>query len=65
MTDERLEQIIGNLLRTGVVLAAAVVLAGGVWYLAAQRPEVVDYRHFRPAMRGLRALRRMTALRPL
>ncbi len=33
-TDERLEQVLGNLLRVGVLLAAAVVLAGGVVYLA-------------------------------
>ncbi len=33
-TDERLEQVLGHLLRAGVLLAAAVVLAGGVIYLA-------------------------------
>jgi uncharacterized membrane protein len=32
-TDERLEQVLGNLLRSGVLLAAAVVLAGGILYL--------------------------------
>jgi uncharacterized membrane protein len=31
--DERVEDIIGNLLRAGVVLAAAVVLTGGVFYV--------------------------------
>ena len=31
MTDERMDRIIGNLLRAGVVLAAAVVLAGEIW----------------------------------
>lgn len=46
MTDTRLEQIVGNLLRTGVVLAAAVVLAGGIWYLATQGTAQADYRHF-------------------
>jgi uncharacterized membrane protein len=46
MTDFRLEQIVGNLLRAGVVLAAAVVLAGGVWYLAEQGAERVDYHSF-------------------
>ena len=30
MTDERVEQILGLLLRAGVILAAAVVLAGGL-----------------------------------
>jgi uncharacterized membrane protein len=32
-TDERVEQIIGDLLRVGVVLAALVVAVGGVLYL--------------------------------
>jgi hypothetical protein len=42
MTDPRMDTIIGKLLRSGVTAAAAVVLAGGVWYLAdsgAARPE--------------------------
>jgi uncharacterized membrane protein len=46
MTDRRLEQIVGNLLRTGVALAAAVVLAGGIWYLAAHGASRPDYRRF-------------------
>jgi uncharacterized membrane protein len=32
-TDEQVEQFLGNLLRGGVLLAAAVVLFGGVLYL--------------------------------
>jgi uncharacterized membrane protein len=32
-TDSKIEQIVGNLLRTGVMLAAVVVAAGGVLYL--------------------------------
>jgi uncharacterized membrane protein len=32
-TEARFEQFLGNLLRTGVLLAAAVVLLGGVVYL--------------------------------
>jgi uncharacterized membrane protein len=32
-SDERVEQVVGNLLRVGVVLSALVVLAGGVCYL--------------------------------
>jgi len=31
--DQRIEVIIGTLLRTGVILAAAVVLIGGMLYL--------------------------------
>ena len=32
-SDERVEQVMGNLLRAGVILAAAVVLVGGTFYL--------------------------------
>jgi uncharacterized membrane protein len=32
-TDERVEQVIGNLLRAGVIAAALVVFGGGVCYL--------------------------------
>jgi uncharacterized membrane protein len=56
-TDERLEIIIGNMLRTGVILAAAVVLGGGFLYVAkyhAQRPQ---YQIFRGEPSGLRSVR--------
>jgi uncharacterized membrane protein len=33
-TDERVERVLGNLLRAGVVLASIVVLVGGILYLA-------------------------------
>ena len=49
MTDTRLEQIVGNLLRAGVILAASVVLAGGIWYLAANGGTREDYRVFHGA----------------
>lgn len=32
-TDQRVEEIVGNLLRGGVIVAAIVVLAGGFVYL--------------------------------
>ena len=32
-TDERVENILGNLLRIGVVVSGLVVLAGGIFYL--------------------------------
>ncbi|MGD1210906.1 MAG: DUF1634 domain-containing protein [Candidatus Acidiferrales bacterium] len=47
MSEERFEGLIGNLLRAGVILAAAVVLTGGVLYLAkygAQRPQYQAFR---------------------
>jgi uncharacterized membrane protein len=45
-TDERVEWVIGTLLRWGVILAAAVVLAGGVMYLARYGSTIPDYRVF-------------------
>ena len=47
-TDERLDQILGNLLRFGVLLAGVVVLAGGVGYLIRHGDEEMpSYREFR------------------
>lgn len=48
MDDKRLEDIIGNLLRTGVLLAAAVVFAGGVAYLVQHGHNHIHYRVFAP-----------------
>jgi uncharacterized membrane protein len=56
MTDQRMDATIARLLRTGVVLAAALVLAGGVAYVASSGRTVPDYRQFNPEMLGLRAL---------
>jgi uncharacterized membrane protein len=46
MNDQRLETMIGRLLQAGVLLAAAVVFAGGVAYLAQHANTKVDFRHF-------------------
>ena len=56
MTDERLELIVANLLRTGVILAAVVVLIGGVWYLAGAGEAPRDYHHFHPMVHGVKAI---------
>jgi uncharacterized membrane protein len=45
--DHRIEVILGNLLRFGVLLSAAVVLAGGCVYLSHHAHEKADYRIFR------------------
>jgi uncharacterized membrane protein len=55
MTDTRIEIIIGNLLRAGVAIAAILVLAGGVWYLADLGRAELSYAHFAESG-GLRAL---------
>jgi uncharacterized membrane protein len=44
--DERIENIIGNLLRAGVILAAGVVLAGGVLYVAKYGRTQTQYKAF-------------------
>jgi uncharacterized membrane protein len=44
-TDERVEQFIGNLLRIGVIVAAAVVLLGGAVYLIRHGREPAPDRH--------------------
>jgi uncharacterized membrane protein len=45
--DRRLEIILGNLLRAGVLLSAAVVLCGACIYLSRHGHEPADYRVFR------------------
>lgn len=45
--DHRMEQIIGNLLRTGVIAAAAIVLIGGAMYLFRYGHGAPNYRVFR------------------
>jgi uncharacterized membrane protein len=44
--DFRIEIIVGHLLRTGVIMAASVVLIGGVLYLSRHGHEVPDYAAF-------------------
>jgi uncharacterized membrane protein len=56
VTDSRLDQIIGNLLRTGVIAAASVVASGGIWYLLNSPEAKPAYSHFRPDVRGLHAV---------
>ncbi len=55
-TDEQVEQIIGNLLRTGVILAAGVVVVGGVLYLIRYGADAPNYRVFRGEPTDLRTL---------
>ncbi|MCU1296741.1 MAG: putative rane protein [Acidobacteriaceae bacterium] len=44
--DQRVEEIIGNLLRAGVLLSAFVVLFGGIIYLARHGDSPANYRVF-------------------
>ena len=54
--EYRLEQVIAWLLRAGVLLAAVVVLTGGVLYLAHQGHSRPDYHTFRGQSNQLRSL---------
>ena len=45
--DRRIEIILGNLLRTGALISAAVVLVGACIYLLHHAHEPADYRVFR------------------
>ena len=47
MTDERLEIIVANLLRAGVMASAAVVLGGGILYGIRHGGEIAAYSQFR------------------
>ena len=52
--DQRLDQALGNLLRAGVVLAAAVTLLGGIAYVAAFWDTRSDHRTFQEQSEQLR-----------
>ena len=56
MSDAVLENMIGNLLRSGVLLAAAIVFIGGVLYLFHSGHEAVHYSTFRPVDAELRSV---------
>lgn len=45
-TDQRIDLIMSRLLRTGVILSALFVFAGGVLFLLRHPTPVTDYRHF-------------------
>ncbi|HEY6290567.1 MAG TPA: DUF1634 domain-containing protein [Terriglobia bacterium] len=46
LTDQQMEQVLGKLLITGVVVAAVVVLAGGIIYLIRHGGEAAAYQTF-------------------
>jgi uncharacterized membrane protein len=60
-TDQRVEIILGRLLRGGVFLAAAIVLIGGVLYLVRHGAAFPDYRDFRGEPTDLRTVRGIVA----
>ena len=57
MTDERLELLIGILLRLGVLTAAAVVAISGVLFVAAHHTDHLSYSTFQADADDLRTIR--------
>jgi len=56
MDDRRLETIIGQLLRAGVLLAAATVFAGGALYLVRHHAEPANYHNFVAGLANTRSV---------
>jgi uncharacterized membrane protein len=46
MNDDRLDRIVGIVLRAGVMLAAALVLIGGIAFVASHHEAAPDHRKF-------------------
>ena len=55
-SDQKLDEIMGALLRSGVVSAAASVFVGGVVYLTRHRVPVMNYRVFAGEPEELRTI---------
>lgn len=68
MTDEKLEIIIGNLLRAGVITSAIIVLLAGIVFVAQHHADTVNYSTFHLERNDLRTIpgiiRSVGALRP-
>lgn len=56
MNDQRLETIIGGLLRTGVMLAAGIVTIGGLLYLYRFHATRVSFHSFAPGGSDIRTV---------
>jgi uncharacterized membrane protein len=54
---EKMDNVVGNLLRTGVALSGAIVFAGGLVYLLRHGSEMPAYHVFRGEPADLRTLR--------
>lgn len=61
-SDERIDRIIGNLLRAGVLSATAVVLLGGIVFLTRHGAETPNYHDFQGEISELRVLKGIVVL---
>jgi uncharacterized membrane protein len=55
-TDKRMDELMGFLLRSGVILAASIVLAGGAVYLARHPYPPINYHVFQGEPQSLRTV---------
>jgi uncharacterized membrane protein len=62
ITDQKLEVAIGRMLQTGVMLAALVVLIGGILYLRQSSGPRPDYNHFHGESAELRSPAKIAVL---
>jgi uncharacterized membrane protein len=58
-TDQHLETLVGQLLRFGVLLSAAVVFIGGIIYLVRHRGSLPDYSTFHGEPDEVRSINRI------
>jgi uncharacterized membrane protein len=56
VNDRKMDIAIGVLLRAGVILAVAVVLGGGIGYLASHGTSIPDYHEFSGAPADMRSI---------
>ena len=61
-TDRRIETIIGDLLRAGVIFSGAIVLIGGIVYLIRQGNTAPHYGVFHGEPSDLRSVRALYAM---
>ncbi len=52
-TDRQVERIIGGLLRVGVIVAASITAAGGIWYLSRHAGDIARFATFHGEPQGL------------
>ena len=56
LTDQQVDQIIGNILRIAVIVAAIIVLAGGILYLMQYGGNAPEYHLFKGEPKSLRTI---------
>ena len=55
-TDEQVEQIIGNILKIAIIIAAIIVLAGGILYMIQNGGNQPEYHVFKGEPKSLRTI---------